>query len=185
MAALIVIGFTNTHCSKRTSGNDITPITGGDTQSTSTKKDTSGEDLNVTVYQNTTTSGSREITGGSFQVYLFNNFHDYNNFLLYDSLKSNLIDSNSHKTGDATCQFQKVKPASSAPNYTYFRSGPYKDKPITYYLAAYWYPSTGGKPWKGFYNTGPGNTSGSIINIAINNGLNVNGNPFPMSVSPQ
>jgi len=181
MAGLFVIGFYSTNCSRRSS-DDVAPIAGGDTIKTKTTIDSSGEHLHVSVYQNNTTSGSSLVSGGHCEVYLFNNFKDYEAYATNQTLTSSYIDSaNADGTSSGTTQgectfFVKAKYATGG-------DFPKTTTPYTYYMAAVWH-TPGGQTWQGWYNSKGDYTTPENITVSINDGLNNAGLSLPFAVLP-
>jgi len=179
IAGLFVISFTNTNCTRPKS--PITPISGGDTQKTGTKIDSSGEDIHITVTQGVTTTNALVAAGA--KVYLFDNFLDYQNYSSSNGANhsSKYIDSTT-AGGDGTCTIHV--PARNCTG-RYFPSSAgiaYAKQAYNYYCAAKW------KDDKSKINTGWYSTDGSckdaaVFTVAINNGLNKAGLSVPIAVS--
>ena len=111
IGGLFVISFTNTNCKRKDSG--VTPLV-GDTQKTSTKIDSSGEDIHVTVKQGSI--ASQTLAPGAV-VYLVNNQSDEDSF---NNNSTNVYYVPSYTKyikvgkadGNGVCTFSKVKPIS-------------------------------------------------------------------------
>ena len=179
MTGLILYGFSNTNCARK--GGGIVPITNGDTQKTGTKIDSSGEDLHIAVTQGgVTTTGA--LGAGLAEVYLFNNFTDYEAYSNSGSLKSKYIDS--AKTDDnGDC---KIHVAARNCTGRYFppSSGPYSALTYQYYCAAKWRdPNAKNRLNTGWYSQDGNCKDAALLTVSINNGLNNAGLSVPVGVS--
>jgi len=171
------LSITGNQCKKKIVSDDSVDTT---TTIKVPPKDTSGEDLHVTVYQYTTTSGSAIAAGAT--VYLLNNFHDWTNYTFknYDSIpKSKFVDSATAQ-GDGTCTFTKVKPSSN-PSHTFTPNPKYGD--YTYYVVASWTDKASNMTLWGAYALSA-SSPGDAISVAINNGLGNAGIQVPVAVKP-
>lgn len=179
VAGLFVIGFTNTNCTRKNSG--ITPITGGDTQKTSTKIDSSGEDIHITVYQNGSVTTGALIASGA-TVYLFNNFTDYEAYSNNGNHSSKYIDSTTSQ-GDGTCTIH-VPAKNCTGRYFPSSAGSYAGTPYAYYCAAKWKdPSANNRLNTGWYSNNGDCKDPATFTVSINNGLNNAGLSVPVAVS--
>jgi len=177
VAGLFMIGFTNTNCTRK--GGDITPIS-GDTQKTSTKIDSSGEHIHITVTQGGVTTTGALVAAGA-EVYLFNNFTDYEAYSNNGNHSSKYIDSTTSQ-GDGTCTI--LVPAKNCTG-RYFPSsaGSYAGTAYNYYCTAKWKdPSNKNKLNTGWYSIDGNCKDAALISVSINDGLNGAGLTVPIGV---
>jgi len=177
IGGLFVISFTNTNCKRKDSG--ITPLT-GDTQKTSTKIDSTGEDIHITVKQGTTTSNTVDV--GAI-VYLVNNQSDEDSFnnnstnVYYVPSYMKYIQKGT-TDGNGVCTFKKVKPISG---FTPFADPKYADQ-YTYYVHANYENPTSFIHYVG-YNDPSQTGASNPITVSINNGFQSKGLQVTVAVN--
>lgn len=166
IAGLFVISFTNTNCKRPDPG--IVPIS-GDTQNTTTKIDSNGEDVHVTVKMGSTASTT---TLPNAVVYLVNNQADEDSF--NNNVTNNYyVPSNTkkfikvgHTDGNGVCTFKLVKPISG---FEPFVDPTYGNNKYTYYVHANYENPTSFIHYTGYNDPGNGGASNPIT-VSINNG---------------